>query len=227
MHILGKNESILQLMDWVKNFYSGDREFHHAILLSNSGDGKTFLCSEIAKENNATIFRITPEDVTSSDDINQLVKSINLTDMFDNSTKKLIVIDDFDEFKWNYRDKLSDIPSQSNHPVIFTCKDESRTYSKILKGDITKYALKVQNKNRMTPYIKKIPREHEKFQLLLSLNTNKSRKELLYISKHSKSIRSAIITAKYSSEINFKDDTNKSSWDVIRDMKNRSITSPI
>ena len=230
MDFIGYDDRVEQLSEWIKLNLIGAHSVEYALIVGTTGNGKTYLCEQLAKEHNAELFRVTPDEITSMEDVKQLFKSFNLIGL--SSEKKIILIDDFDEFRWNYREKLYDIPRHSNYPVIYTANDCNKTYTKVFKNEFKKEALQITyktktNQAKSTPFLRLEKDTQKLYMHLLSLNTGKTTKELMDIASKSQSIRSALISIKYSSEINSMNVNEKKSWEVVSDMYKRKIEYPI
>ena len=93
----------------------------HVLLYSNTGNGKTVLIKLLAASFNVELFRITPLDIQNIDDLNAIIKSINM-DTLTGKKHKIILIDDVDEFSYRYKMGLYNISKLSRHPVVFASK---------------------------------------------------------------------------------------------------------
>jgi len=122
---VGKNNfnTVNTLAKWIENYY-----FQHdivsqnyAILVGASGNGKSYLCKLLADTFNVELFRITPNDITSMQDMYDIIKSINIKTL-DSKAHKIILVDDFDDYSKTYRKGLLEIGQISRYPVIYAMK---------------------------------------------------------------------------------------------------------
>jgi len=155
----------------------------YVIIWGNSGNGKTFICEYFAEFFGVELYRVTAEDITTKQELNYFLQSLNTTSL--DGGDKLFLIDDFHEFSGRLgKSLMRDIQKyapQSRYPVIFTCLEYPKT------DDFSKQALIV--------YMGK-PFKNQMFDYLKKLNTTLSDEELYDIAENSVSFRSAVLTAK-------------------------------
>lgn len=121
---------------WFDEF--NPQHFKFALITADSGNGKTYLCELLSKDFNVELFNINPSNLSNNDDMNNFLKSINMQTL--DNRKKLIFIDDLDEFSSKYRKKLIDLKELSRIPIIYT----STLYMK----DIGMINTKKQSRNK-------------------------------------------------------------------------------
>ena len=183
-------------------------------MVANSGNGKTYLVSRLAEKFNTQLFRITPDDIKDKNDINNIIKSLNLYNPLEGGRNKIILIDDIDEFYYSFRNTLlKDIPRLSLNPVIFT----SKTYK--FPDEFKSHALKVGK--RKSWYIDINPHYYHIYQLLKTYDTDLIDKELYHIAKHSPSVRSAILSL--NGPINDIIETDEALWTMINTIKRKEL----
>jgi len=186
------------------NDYKDDKHKKFLVLIGNSGNGKTFLPTLLAEEAGIGIFLVEPENVSTSDDINNVIKGINSS-----FGDRLILVDDFHLFKKNIRKKLQDIAKISIYPVIYTsaiwCFD-----SNFLKGATI---VKLQK-----------PLTSELRGLLIKLGADYDLAEK--IAKNSKSIRSAIMSLQNKS-VNELTKEMQTTYSKLQDLRKRKFDENI
>jgi len=177
---IGNKSSVEKLCTWLTKYYHEPTAEipNYCILSGISGNGKSFLPTLLANSFKVELFQITPLDITSMEDVNEVIKSINTTTLT-GGRYKLVLIDDIDEYQVGYRTRLMEIAELSNHPVIFTCKK----YVFLHEPEFTKNALRIKLNKPLTRellnYLKTISR------LDIHILDN--------IARQSKSVRSAIL----------------------------------
>jgi replication-associated recombination protein RarA len=160
-----------KLVKWINEYIDGKHN-KFLVLYGQSGNGKTFLIKLLAKEAGMEVYTIEPENITSIEDLNNVIKGINSA--FD---ERLILIDDFDLFKKKYMKKLEEIPEISNYPVVFT--SSAWVYNSTFLKDAVVIKLK-----------KPLTSELRQFLIKLGADYDSADK----IASESKSIRSAILS---------------------------------
>jgi len=121
MFFVGLNKETAEIEKWLDGYFNyDDKEFRYAVILAKSGNGKTFFSDYLSHLFKTTIFHITPFDIQSSEDINNTIKSLNLSNIFETRERKIIYVDDFDLFHWSYRPKLLELPkdTQPSNPLF-------------------------------------------------------------------------------------------------------------
>jgi len=122
---VGKNNfnTVSTLAKWIENYYFEPDKVKHnyAILIGSSGNGKSYLCELLANSFNIELFRVTPNDITSKEDLYDIIKSVRIKTL-SGKQHKLILIDDFDDYQKVYKNGLIEIGTLSCYPVIYTLK---------------------------------------------------------------------------------------------------------
>lgn len=217
MFFAGLNADTRLVEKWLDDYINyDDKEYKYAIIQAKSGNGKTYFTEYLSKQLNASIFSISPFDIQSNDDMNNTIKSLNLSNIFTDTDKKIIVIDDFDLFHWRYRQNLLSLPDTSIYPVIYTLSN----YSYIKYFD--NYSLKVTKNKRI---IQIQPQFEEIYQLLCKIS-DRNRLDLVKIAKYSPSVRSAILTSKYGS-VNWLIEEQAKPWELVTKFHSRNYDKPL
>ena len=213
-NFVGNYNEVKILFNWLDDFYKNIHNSKHAIIVGSSGNGKTFLSELLAKEFDVELFRIHPYNVEDGNQLNNILKSINL-DTLDNR-KKLILVDDIDDFYYAYKKELYSIPKLSKYPVIFTSKDFGAVPSELRKGCLngprSKWYFHLQ---------KPLTSLLHKFLLTQDIG-NLSEKQVYKIAEQSKSVRSAVLTLKNKSVNTILDD-KETIWDTINSIQRREL----
>ena len=217
MFFAGLNADTRLVEKWLDDYLNYDnKEYKYAIIQAKSGNGKTYFTEYLSKQFNTSIFSISPFDIQSAGDINNIIKSLNLSNIFTDTDKKIIVIDDFDLFHWSYRNQLLVLPDTSIYPIIYTISN----YSFVNK--FNNYALKVSRKKQVTQIE---PKFEEVYQLLCTIS-DRNRLDLVKIAKYSPSVRSAILTAKYGS-VNWLIEEKDKPWETVNKFHSRKYDKPL
>jgi len=218
-NFVGYTSNIRDLENWLSDFFDNkNRENNYAIVVGKSGNGKTYLVEKLANRFKSQLFRITPDDIQDNNDINNVIKSLNLYNPLEGSRRKIILIDDIDEFYYVYRNRLiKDLPRLSLNPVIFTSKSFK------FPPEFKNYSLKVGKKK--TWYVLIDPFEYNVYQFLKTLPSDYSDKQLKDIAYKSPSVRSAILSL--NGPINDIIETDVTRWDNIRNIKERKFNEPL
>ena len=186
---IGSNnfDTVQVLVNWINACYRSPEtvETKYAILFGNSGNGKTFLITLLADLFHLQLFRVTPFDIESGTDVYDIIKSVNVSTL-EGKKHKLILIDDFTDFKKRYQKQLLQINEISRYPVVYTMRGypyDQEFASGSLKGAKGRL-LKLEKPltSEVTAYLKK--------------HSTLPDKELEKIAQESISFRSAILSAK-------------------------------
>jgi len=213
---IGNRNEVQCLYDWLKDFYKGFKQTNYAVIIASSGNGKSFLLKLLANEFDADLLRIQPFSIETKTDLNNYIKSINI-DAIDYK-RKLIAIDDFDDFHFRYKSGLLSIPEISRFPVIFTSRND--VFPKEMKSN----ALKSYKKKWCIKLYK--PVTSQLLRYLISEGTDIPEKELEVIAKESKSVRSAILTLR-NRTVNKLVSQEQSNYAIIDDIRNRKLKVPL
>jgi hypothetical protein len=161
-----------------------------AIICGNSGNGKTYLCKQLASAFDYQLREINADDINSKEDLDIILKTTNNKDM--TGKKKLIVIDDVPAIRRKLSriraskdmKKVFDVARISHYPVIFTTDTYKKSYGgKLFPDYITKNAKKI--------WINK-PANRLLVKFLEKVDENVDKKTLIEIAQKSPSVRSAI-----------------------------------
>jgi len=201
---IGNEDKKIKIVNWLNSFFhEPSAEIKSYVLIYGiSGVGKTHIAKLLSNSFNADLFTITPID----DNIDDMIKSINIKTL-DNKEHKIILVDDLDEFKFNIRKKLYDLPMISNHPVLFTV-----TNLKTISNDFIDKSLII----KLTKPIPSLLFEHLKTISDLPDDT------LLDIAKNSKSTRSAILST-YNGSVNDLTKYTQTTKKLLKDAKERRL----
>jgi len=175
---IGNEEQLNKLIVWLNTYlYHRPKEFY--ILHGDHGNGKTLMVEHLAKKFKVDLCKVTCEDVKGKDNLNSCIKQINLCNLNGFGNKKIILLDDIEEFNNNTISKILDI---SIYPVICTTlKYPTDTYSMKYK--------RLEIKRPRTSQILRILKIHQKE---TGIGKNLKEEQLEYIAKESPSVRSAI-----------------------------------
>jgi len=173
-----------QVVNWLNEFFhkKTEKTKPYCILHGTSGNGKTILPKLLAEEFDAELFYICPLDIQNNTDLNNIIKSLNTQSL--THRKKIIHVDDVDEFHYNYKSKL--VETISIYPVIYTCN--------LIKGfseDFGTNGLRVFMRKPITSEILKF----------LETISDLPIETLDNIARNSKSMRSAVLST-YTGELN-------------------------
>jgi len=209
--VVGNTKPLHQLCDWLNKYYNTDETDipAYAIIYGSSGNGKTFIVENIAESMKVELFRITPFDIETTDDLNNIIKSLNMKTL-QGSSYKLICIDDIDEYKSSYTQKLLELCKISKNPIIYTTK----TYS--LDKDFIKNSLLVRVKKPLTSQLVTYLKEKA-----ITLCEEHIIEE---IARKSKSVRSAQL-ALYNYAVNEMIQPNQTMKERFTAIKNRVLVS--
>ncbi len=203
------------------------KDFKYALIMSNSGNGKSYLTELLAKDFNVELFTINPLNLTNENEMNNFIKSINMQTL--SGKQKIIFIDDLDDFPINYKKKLIEIKELSRYPIIYT----STLYMK----DIGTVNVKKQdnNNNKQTftylkdGFIVKIHKpltsELEEFLKQKALG-DVPESIIKKIAEESKSVRSAV-NSLHNHSINELVEPHKTFRDLVNDTKHRRLSKPL
>ena len=174
---LGNLETVKALSDWLEGWYHKScYEPPYVLLFSSSGNGKTFLVNLFAQEMNLDLQTIDADDITSQEEMNNVIKSLNLRKF--SGRQKMILVENYDEIK----KEIQEVWKISNYPIIYT------TY-KYPRSDVDfKHGGLFLTLEKPLPYhiTKLMEEELQKFNLTLP-------KELIEkIANESTSVRSAL-----------------------------------
>lgn len=206
---IGNKSVTFKITKWLNDFFSKSTNIKYCILYGASGCGKTTLVKLLAEEYKIDLLNVTPSDINNKDDMNNIIKSVNITSL-DGSKYKLILIDDIDEYQLSYRKKLYEIglEKKSINPIIYT------SHSLQLSRDFTREALRIKLLR---------PQTRDLFNYLKTLNKNNLSDDILMnLSKESKSVRSAVLSL-YNSSINEMVHPVQTKYEKLNSIKKRNL----
>jgi len=207
---VGNKEAISKIINWLNACYHNEiRETNYVVLQGVSGNGKTELVLLLAKSFDVALFRITPSDIENQQDLNDFIKSVNITTL-EGKKHKLILIDDLDDYSKENQKKLFELPLVSKHPIIYACKT---TY---FDKDFLKNGMYVKLKKPLTSELM----EH------LKTISDLPEDKLKEIALESKSFRSAILSVKNAS-VNELLNPNITKRESLRSINDRKLMEPI
>jgi len=168
-----------ELVNWLNEFFHDKVEStkRYAIIFGISGNGKTLLPRLLADAFETELFVINPLDIKNNNDIYNVIKSLNLQSF--THLKKIILIDDINEFADMYRKKLLGITSV--YPIIYTCDTIA-----FLDPDFKNAGLRIKLKKPITSKLV----EHLK-KKANSMDIKISDEKVEMIARQSTSVRSA------------------------------------
>jgi len=196
------NQKVDKIINWFRNLHS-----KRIILDGPPGNGKTFLVELLCKEYNYHLHRIDPYDFRNKQEFNNIIKTLNLLPLDCKETKKVILIENINEFHKNYRKRLFEIHNICNYPIV-----------------ITGYKINIPNKHRKKIEVfrlnKPTPTKIRLFleKKLQKLNVEMDEETLEKISKISPSIRSAV-NSLYNSTPNEITNPNPSYYEQLNNIK--------
>ena len=186
----------------------------HVIIFASSGNGKSTIPQLLANDFKVELFTISPYDITSKNDLNNFIKSLNLQTL-KGKKHKIILIDDINEFPSQYKKRLCELPTISHNPIIYT----SSNYQ-MVKGRIPQYIIDFKRKALAIRIYKPFP--NQLFKHLKTLNSKLPDETLQQIAKESKSVRSAI-NSLYNASINDLTHDIQTNYTLVRDFKKRNL----
>ena len=212
---IGSNniDTIQVLVEWINSCYRAKDtvETNYAILYGDSGNGKTFLIQLLAELFHLELFRVTPFDIESGQDIYDILKSVNITTL-QGKKHRIILVDDFHDFKKNYQNQLLKIKDISQYPVVYSM----RRYP--TRQDFINGSLKA-SKGRLLKVEKPLSTEILEY---LKEHSSLPIPELRKIAEESTSFRSAILCVNGNC-VNDTLDPWTSRGKVLQSMKNRKL----
>lgn len=213
---VGNYNTVRSLLSWLDDFYHGIKDSNYALLIGDSGNGKSLLPELLSKKLNVDLLRIQPFSITCKNDLSNYIKSINIKPL--DYEKKLVLIDDIDDYNFRYKNGLYSIPEMSIYPVIFT----SKTFN--LPQELKKGAVK--NRNNKWYHLLRKPISTKLIPYLQTLNNDLSLENLKQIARESKSVRSATLSL-YSHTVNDFIPDKPTKWDMITHIQRRELTVPL
>ena len=99
----------------------------YLILCGPTGNGKTSIVYNIAKELQLQVYRITSEHSYTKDQANMCSKQINLQQSLFDDKKHIVLIDDFDDFR--LKKHFMKMPTYCNFPIIYIIHEKDYKYN--------------------------------------------------------------------------------------------------
>ncbi|MHA1866012.1 MAG: hypothetical protein ACTSWZ_05835 [Candidatus Heimdallarchaeaceae archaeon] len=186
---IGNDNAKKTIVDWLNRFYHSrtkDTE-PYAIIEGETGNGKTSFVYALGETYNVYVQRITVDDLATQDDYNKFVKSLNVQNLYYLSTKKLILIDDLNDFPKSTIYKLYNINKISIYPTIYCIDDIQSLPQNEKTNDFIKKALVIHLVRPLTSKLYEFLEKKAK-----EFNLNIPEDKIRYIAQESKSVRSAI-----------------------------------
>lgn len=229
---IGNEETVKIIGDWLSAYYNNPKNVSnkYAIIFGNSGNGKTFLVSILAKLYRVELFYITPDDVTNELDANNIYKSINLKTL-DNTTNKLILIDDVDEItESSFKELMFSVPKMSIYPVIYTSKSYY-LQKEFIDGSLKKIVLDNKGHVKKTELLKVVKPLTSILEEYLKRKAErigvKVSDEVLHdIALNSKSVRSAELSL-YNQVVNDVLNPEKTKYELLKSISARKLQEPL
>jgi len=113
--IVADNKTYQKIDSWFNTRHS-----QRIIVDGQAGNGKTCLIEILAEKYGYHLQRIDPYDITCIKDYNNILKTLNLMPIDCKQTKKLILIENLNEFHKNYRTRLFEIQDVCSYPIVYT-----------------------------------------------------------------------------------------------------------
>ena len=190
----------------------------YVFLYGNSGNGKSYLPELLANSFEVELFRITPLDIQSTNNLNEIIKSINMGTL-SGKKHKIILIDDVDEYSSRYKMGLYEIGALSRHPVIYTSKRDLYPLYQTKYKNAKKYHTILEFiKNGLIVRVYK-PTTSEMFGHLKTISDLPD-DVLKTIARESKSFRSAVLST-YTANVNDLVTPVQSKRELLKSVKER------
>ena len=131
----GNDHPISKLTKWLNEWFSDtvcmagledgqeSKIPQYAICYGLEGNGKTSLAKAAGNTYKVPIQEITPFDIASKEDLNNIKKELGCTALGYETDFKIVLIDDLDHFSSSYKKQLYTIHKLSVFPVIYTVED--------------------------------------------------------------------------------------------------------
>jgi len=176
--IANENKIVRQIEDWFNNQHS-----KQIILTGPPGNGKTYLIQLLAEKYDYHLQTIDPYDITNKNDFNNIIKTLNLLPIDCQQKKKLVLIENLDEFHKNYRTRLFEMHTVCNYPIVFTGHKMNSYVPVKYRNKIEIFRIKKPAKTKIKFLLK---------QKIQELNIEMDDEILDKIAEKSPSVRSAI-----------------------------------
>jgi len=159
---VGNDSEISKLVSWIGEYFfeKTAQTSRYGIITAQTGNGKTSLASALADGHKLPLLRIDPGDVSSMEDVNRFLKEINLVMLGRKSSRKIVLIDDIDEFAYPFRKALMTRSVKvSTNPILFTCKSTFKLGSNFVDKGIT-CRLKKPTRDEMIGLINRVTKKN-------------------------------------------------------------------
>lgn len=195
-----------KLKKWIESYFDPKKKAKKfAVLYGKTGTGKTYIPTQLADHFDLDLFHITPDDLTSKSDVNNIYKSLNSS-----FSERLILIDDVGETK--YVKDILKFHEISKYPVIYTSSKWVFNSSVFSKG----VYVRLDNFSR-----------GELYSFLQEKNSSLSKSEIKEIASKAKSIRRAVLAVEYDCPNDMQVDSRPTFKDLIRQVQLRDLRIPI
>lgn len=194
---------------WLNEFFDGVASKGIVIFYGVSGNGKTILAKLLAEAYDVELFSICPFDIKGEDSLNDFIKSLNSKPL--TKEKKIVLIDDIDDFSIRYRKKLLGVSSV--YPIIYTTKN---LHKDTLSDEFKSKCQIIKVKKPLTSEII----DHLKTRCSFPIE------KIDEIAKKSKSVRSAELSI-YNESINELINPPDTYSQMITEMKQRCLTKTV
>lgn len=120
---IGNDTEVSKLIAWLNDWYSGKKQQKYAIIGSKQGNGKTMLTRALSNSFHACLLEITPYDVYSKEDVQEVKQKLNMDTLYHMNANKLILIDDIEDYpKYAKQQFMNDVQKLCKHPIIYTTR---------------------------------------------------------------------------------------------------------
>jgi len=215
---VGDINQVNKLVKWLNDYYHSKQNDtpKFVILHGPTGNGKTLLVYKLAERFKVDVYRITSEDVSTKQTLSDTLQRINLCSIDGNQTKKIVLIDDIQDFSNHTYIKILDI---SMHPVMITSdKYLSPNITENIKHKFFQLEIKKPLPSQIFKIIKTVQQEQK-------IGINLTDQQLETIARESKSARGAI-NALYTGQIQHLT-PQPSILDIRRQLPKRELTKDI
>lgn len=118
----GNEKKVKELVDWLDIYFHSKQKgtSPFVVIFSRTGNGKTTLVQALADSYNVDLYRITTDDIRTTKDFNNCVKSLNL-ERLDGKNAKIVLFEDFYEISY-FRAKIIELCNLGicKYPIIVT-----------------------------------------------------------------------------------------------------------
>jgi len=208
---IGNKEEKAKTIKWLNEYFHSktNKTKDYCVLYGEPGNGKTFLVYHLATKFKVEVHRITADEVTSKKELNDKLKCLNICSLDGQHTKKVILIDDLEDFK--FKANICKITDICNYPIFYTSLE--------YPPDTLRSGLTLEIKKPSTPDLFKLLKLKQKeMKTGITLKDEK----ILQIAKESPSVRSAI-NSLYTGIVNKSMNPNTNLYKLKKQIKQRDL----